>query len=180
MAAPSFEGSEVDRRFRPCRKGPPLSTVDGRPCSLGPATRQRDRYPSERGLRGEIPLTVVATLRRHFFNSSSSLLAHHRPTVISNGAGRRLFSPPAQPSFRTEQADAFQPTPQPSFRTQQADVFSFHFAPAKWSACVERNLSFSFSRLSAVNSANVVANGGDERTSRVPAPVERDLLLPQV
>src|SRR5580700_12239796 len=29
----------------------------------------------------------------------------------------------------------------PSFQTEQADAFSFHFAPAKWSACAERNLS---------------------------------------
>src|SRR5580700_5055698 len=32
----------------------------------------------------------------------------------------------------------------PSFPTEQADAFSFHFAPAKWSACAERNLSAFF------------------------------------
>src|SRR5580704_5438460 len=33
------------------------------------------------------------------------------------------------------------PPAQPSFRTEQADAFSFRFAPAKRSACAVRNLS---------------------------------------
>jgi len=36
--------------------------------------------------------------------------------------------------------------PAPSFRAKQADALSFHFAPAKWSACVARNLSSYFQR----------------------------------
>jgi hypothetical protein len=39
MAAPSLEGSAVDRRFRPCRKGPLLSAIDGRPRGRRPAAR---------------------------------------------------------------------------------------------------------------------------------------------
>jgi hypothetical protein len=35
-------------------------------------------------------------------------------------------------------------SPTPSFRTEQADAFSFHSAPAEWSACAVRNLSYSW------------------------------------
>jgi dihydrofolate reductase len=46
---------------------------------------------------------------------------------------------PHQASFLTKRPSrAF---PRTSFRTEQADAFSFRFAPAKRSACAERNLS---------------------------------------
>ena len=66
--------------------------------------------------------------------------SRRRRAQISRSAS--LSQAPAQESriFLTPHESAH---PARSFRTEQADVFSFHFAPAKWSACGERKLSSS-------------------------------------
>jgi hypothetical protein len=168
MAAPSLEGSEFDRRFRPCRKGPPLFTIDARPCGRTPVPRPHRHF--ERSRPTLFLSTLLVQSGRPAKREISLLFRAPRPACPVypeprrappaprasppirhfERASRRFSAHPPQPSFRTQKPTLFCPPPNPSFRTEQADVFSFHFAPAKWSACAERNLSAAFCTMNSL------------------------------
>src|SRR5712692_2921507 len=101
--------------------------------------------PSERATRSAAPRIFSKSTQR-LPDPSRSALHSNRPQQKS-GLAAHSSCDPLQSEIRvysrcTAKARyAPPPLPHPSFRTEQADAFSSPFAPAKGSACLERNLS---------------------------------------